>query len=139
MSLNLIHFKPPLWVSFLIWLTRKIVITTKSSNPSETQERENFAWVNRNCKASNFQNYKNIETTETSGCLDSHPRFTWNIGGIHLLTTGRPRMSDGLFCEVGISKKWLWSLEVYFFCVLLLLIEQHTVSSRGKGSFLFSG
>ena len=57
--------------------------------------------------------------TETSYCLNSHPKFFYNI----LISTSayRPKVSSRLFHEAGYfkdSSAYIGSLSVTFFCVL---------------------
>lgn len=67
--------------------------------------------------------------TETSGCLNSHPRFLINIGasifGLEYLTNISVKQEFLKDCRT-----LFWqSLEVIFFCVLHVQFGWHTVNS----------
>ena len=69
MFLNLKHFVPLLWVSFLKLGTRKIITITNSSLiPSVTLEGYNITWVNRKWQK------------QLTSCLDSHTRLCAALG-----------------------------------------------------------
>ena len=54
--------------------------------------------------------------TETSGCLDSHPLQNWG----HPSLAYRPKISDRLFCEVGVIERpclsKVWQAVAFFLC-----------------------
>ena len=79
--------------------------------------------------------------TKTADCLEIAHSSSAILG--HTSLAYRPTISDRLSYDTRVLKDCPILLErglaVTFFCVLLVQLGQHTVSSQGKGIFLPSG
>ena len=105
-------------------------------NSLKNQEWNNINWVSRKCKQGTSQ--KMWVMTETTGYLNSHPKFLCNVGALHLQYTRLVYLSDLSVKEdilKGCSSLSWQCLTVTFFCVLLVQLGQHIVSTRSKDFF----